>query len=129
MNSRQRIISTLKHKEPDRVPIDLSSTNVTGITGIAYYNLKRYLGINKETIKIIDPIQQLAQPEPEILQKFRIDTRSSSIEPEGSELDVLPNGIPCKVVSKISYISDAEFKPQAAMDGSKVLLSQNGQIL
>jgi len=28
MNSRERILTTLKHKEPDRIPFDLGSTKV-----------------------------------------------------------------------------------------------------
>jgi len=31
MNSRERILMALNHKEPDRVPFDLASTHVTSI--------------------------------------------------------------------------------------------------
>lgn len=42
MTSRERVITALEHKEPDRVPISMS------ITIDAYNNLKRYLGIELE---------------------------------------------------------------------------------
>jgi len=35
MNSKDRVLCTLKHKEPDRVPFDLSSTGATEISLIA----------------------------------------------------------------------------------------------
>jgi len=36
MNSRDRVLLSLKHKEPDRVPFDLGGASVTGITIKAY---------------------------------------------------------------------------------------------
>jgi len=73
MNSRQRLIMTLKHKEPDKVPIDLGGTQ-TGITVGAYNDLKRYLGIVEEN-EIIDLMQQLVRPSERLLKKFKVDTR------------------------------------------------------
>ena len=73
MNSRQRVLTALEHKEPDRVPLDLGGTQ-TGISVIAYNSLKDYLGIKEEN-KIIDTMQQIVKPSEEILQRFRIDTR------------------------------------------------------
>ena len=32
MNSRERVIATLNHREPDRIPYDLAGTTVTAIT-------------------------------------------------------------------------------------------------
>ncbi|TSA33567.1 MAG: hypothetical protein D4R64_13960 [Porphyromonadaceae bacterium] len=43
--SYQRIIDTLEHREPDRVPFDLGAAAVTGINIRALRNLKKYLGI------------------------------------------------------------------------------------
>ena len=39
MNSRERILSAINHIQPDKVPIDLGSSTVTGISAIAYNNL------------------------------------------------------------------------------------------
>jgi len=73
MNSRQRILTALQHKRPDRVPLDLGGTQ-TGITVTAYNSLKDYLGMKEEN-KIIDTMQQIVKPSEEILKRFRIDTR------------------------------------------------------
>ena len=40
MNSRERVLTALDHKEPDRVPMDLGSTIVTAPTRIVYENLR-----------------------------------------------------------------------------------------
>ena len=75
MTSRERILTSLRHQEPDRIPFDLGSTLVTGITSIAYKNLLSYLGVEKEKIDICDIIQQLAAVDEKILQRLKVDTR------------------------------------------------------
>ena len=44
MTSRERVLTALAHKEPDRVPLDLGSTLATGINYQAYDELLAYLG-------------------------------------------------------------------------------------
>lgn len=63
MNSKERVLTALKHEEPDRVPFDLKGTADTGIHHIAYMNLLSYIGKNsflrsiKETgLALFDPI-------------------------------------------------------------------------
>ncbi len=72
MSPRQNILDTISHKEPDRVPVDLGSNPSSGISAIAYNNLKKYLGIEKGHTRIYDVVQQLARPEECILDHFNI---------------------------------------------------------
>jgi len=73
MKHRERLIESLNHKEPDRVPIDIGGIT-TGITEVAHRNLREYLKVKGEE-EIVDKIQQLVKPNEEILKKFEIDTR------------------------------------------------------
>ncbi|MFO7902623.1 MAG: uroporphyrinogen decarboxylase family protein [Pirellulaceae bacterium] len=73
MTSRERLLKALNHEEPDRVPIDLGG-NQTGIHKFAYKALIEHLGIEDE-VRIMDPVQQLAQPCEAVLQRLRVDTR------------------------------------------------------
>jgi len=73
MTPRERLVTALQHKEPDRVPTDLGGI-VTGITMGAYSKLKDYFGIQEDSI-IFDHKQQLVYPGEEILQKLGVDTR------------------------------------------------------
>jgi uroporphyrinogen decarboxylase len=73
MTSRERVLKTLSHETPDRVPIDLGG-NQTGIHKNAYRNLIRHLGVSDE-IRIMDAVQQLAKPCEQILERFHVDTR------------------------------------------------------
>ena len=71
----QRLVSTLKHREPDHIPFDLSSTKVTGIHRLAYENLLRHLGTQEKEIPIFDIKQQLATPSAALLERLKVDTR------------------------------------------------------
>ena len=62
MTSRRRVLAALRHEEPDRVPYDLASTQVTGITNGAYQKLRAYLGWAKEEPRWVDVVQQLCCP-------------------------------------------------------------------
>ena len=73
MTSRERVVKALNHEIPDRVPIDLGGFQ-TGIHKKAYAELLGYLGL-EEQIVTLDPVQQLARPSEEILERFRVDVR------------------------------------------------------
>ena len=73
MTSRERVLTALEHRQPDRVPIDLGG-NQTGIHKFAYRRLLEQLGL-KEDLVIMDLVQQLAKPSEAVLQRLRVDTR------------------------------------------------------
>jgi uroporphyrinogen decarboxylase len=73
MTSRERVLAAINHQEPDKVPIDLGATPSSGISVIAYNNLKSHLGMTGGHTRVYDVVQQLAQPEEDILDRFQID--------------------------------------------------------
>lgn len=73
MTSRERIVESINHRQPDKVPVDLAGSTVTGISAIAYNNLKKYIGIDKPT-RVFDVVQQLANVDMEIIDKFGVDS-------------------------------------------------------
>jgi len=75
MNSRERILTTLDHREPDRVPFDLAGTTWTGIANGAYQKLRMFLGKDSEEPVWSDVVQQIVIPSDEILKILEVDTR------------------------------------------------------
>ena len=75
MNSRERVIMALNHKEPDQIPFDLASTPVSGISSVAYNNLMEYRGI-KEDNTLFDIVQQIINPSEAFLLENGVDTRA-----------------------------------------------------
>lgn len=75
ITSRDRILTALNHQEPDRIPFDMGSAQVTGISLIAYRNLRQHLGLPEVEPTVCDAIQQLALPDDDIVERLRIDVR------------------------------------------------------
>jgi len=75
MNSRERAITALEHGEADRVPFDLGSTFVTGITRNAYVRLAEYLGQEVGEVELCDVVQQLAVVSEGVLERLEVDIR------------------------------------------------------
>lgn len=73
MTSRERILAAIAHQQPDRVPVDLGATPSSGISAIAYNRLKLRSGLRGGHTRVYDVVQQLAQPEDEILDRFHVD--------------------------------------------------------
>ncbi len=73
MTSRERVLAAIAHKSPDRVPLDLGSTPSSGISAIAYNNLKKHLGLSNGHTRVFDVVQQVVQPEQEIIDRFGVD--------------------------------------------------------
>jgi len=73
MTSRERILAAIEHREPDKVPVDLGSTPSSGISAIAYNRLKAYLRLDPGPTRVYDVVQQLAEPDMELLDRFGID--------------------------------------------------------
>jgi uroporphyrinogen decarboxylase len=78
MNSRERVLTALNHKEPDRVPFDMGGTVVTGIQAKAYRRLRQYLGLPEKEVTIIDMLQQLALVDDDVMQRLGVDVRNVS---------------------------------------------------
>ncbi len=123
MNSRDRIIASINHKQPDKIPIDLGGSTVTGISAAAYNNLKIYLNIEKPT-RIFDVVQQLANVDMEIIDLFGVDVldinRLSTENGDWYEVE-LANG------TKAEY--PEWFKPIKGKDGSWYTIDKKGTIL
>lgn len=74
MTSRDRVRAAVHHQEPDRVPVDLGSTPVTGIAASAYARLRKALGFPPVSVKVSEPFQVLGEVEFEVMGKLGVDT-------------------------------------------------------
>ena len=105
MTPRERVRTALAHREPDRVPIDLGGSLVTGIHPIAYRRLKEFLGLDDSPVKVSNIILQLAEVEEPIRKRFGVDV----IELPRPEF--------------IPGVRNDRWKPWTLQDGSPALIS------
>jgi uroporphyrinogen decarboxylase len=122
MTSRERVWSALEHRQPDRVPVDLGATPSSGIAAIAYHRLCTHLGLPGRRTRIYDVVQQLAQPEEIVLDRFRIDAvdlgRTFNTRDEDWYDIVLAEGTPAQY--------PVWFRPERQPDGSYVARHPDG---
>ena len=76
LTPRERVLTTLDHKEPDRVPIILGTSNTTSMKLRPYQGLKKLLGIQGEDRYIYDwPELGTILPDEAVLRRLRSDAR------------------------------------------------------
>ena len=122
MTSRERLLAAIEHRQPDRVPVDLGATPSSGISAIAYGNLKQHLGLTQGHTRVYDVVQQLAQPEDFILDRFGVDAidlgRAFNTEDSAWQPTTLADG------QAAQY--PAWFHPEPQPDGSWIARDRNG---
>ena len=78
MNSRERVRLALSHREPDRVPLDLGGTVVSGMHATTVYRLRQALGLDAPgtPVKVIEPYQMLGEIKPDLMDAIGADVVS-----------------------------------------------------
>ena len=125
MNSRERILSAVSHQQPDRVPIDLGATPSSGISAVAYHNLIRYMALPHLKNQVYDVIQQVTQPEMELLDRFNVDVVDvgrffNTPDNYWHELELI-KGVPC--------LYPKWFNPVKQPDGSWLAPGKTGEYI
>ena len=125
MNSRERVLAAIAHKQPDQVPVDLGSTPSSGISAIAYSNLLKAIGGTDLPVQIYDVVQQLAQLDMSIIDRFGVDVldigRAFNTEEKDWHETILANG------DKAFY--PIHFNPVKQADGSYHCYDEDGKRL
>jgi len=80
MTSRERVLTAIRHREPDKVPWDLGGMRSTGMKAMAYAKLRKALGLPQEEIKVYDVGQQLAWIDEDVRKILGIDVIALDIE-------------------------------------------------
>jgi len=108
MKSRERVTLALSHSEPDRVPLDLGGSNVTGMHVSTVYALRQALGLDPPgtPVKVVEPYQMLGEIAPDLMEAVGVD------------VVVLRN-----VATKFGF-KNRGWKPWRLFDGTPVLVPE-----
>ena len=104
MTSRERVLAALNHREPDRVPIDLGGSFVTGIAAQSLERLRRRLGLEDRPVKVYDVMQMLGEVELDLAERFQVDV------------------LPVEPPSLTLGVRRGDWKPWRLFDGTNVLV-------
>jgi hypothetical protein len=108
MNSRQRVLAALNHQAPDRVPLDLGGSAVTGMHASSVYLLRQALKLDPPgtPVKVVEPYQVLGEIKPDLMAALRVD--------------VLPLGSPRTMFG----FRNEGWKPWTLFDNTPVLVPE-----
>ena len=75
MNAYERVEAALNHQQPDRVPLDLGGSAVTGMSVASVYLLRQALHLDPPgtPVKVIEPYQMLGEIAPDLLETLGAD--------------------------------------------------------
>jgi len=75
MNARERVQAALNHRQPDRVPLDLGGSAVTGMHVSSVYRLRQALHLDPPgtPVKVVEPYQMLGEIQPDLMEALGVD--------------------------------------------------------
>ncbi|MCK5672987.1 MAG: methyltransferase [Spirochaetales bacterium] len=75
MTSKERVMVSVNHKQPDRIPLDFGGTAVTGIHASIISALRDYYKLEKRTVKIHEPFQCLGIIDEDLQNAMGVDVQ------------------------------------------------------
>ncbi|RKX80283.1 MAG: methyltransferase [Spirochaetes bacterium] len=115
MTSRERVNVALEHKVPDKVPLDLGGSTVTGMHVSSVYKLRQALGLDppRTPVKVIEPYQMLGEIGLDLVEALHVDVAGIfplktifGFKNEGWKEWTLFDGTPVLVPEKFNTIPD-----------------------
>ena len=107
MTSRERLIATLDHTQPDKVCVDLGATPVSGIAASALTALRQaVLGEKSYHVRVVEPYQMLGEVDAALREALGIDV-----------VGVLPP-------RTMFGFENTGWKPMTLFDGTDVLVPE-----
>ncbi len=132
MDSRERVLTALNFKPPDRVPVDFAGHRSSGIMAMAYARLRDYLGLPKRPLRIQDMILQLAVIDDDVRDRFGVDTVDVGAGFALSDSDwkpwVLPDGRDCLIPRCVELERDGDTWYLLAEDGMRIGVQRPGMV-
>ncbi len=113
---RDRVLVSLDHREPDCLAVDLGSTPSSGISGVAHANLVRHLDLENQHTWVYDVVQQLAQPQDELLDRLQIDVVDIGRTFDAAPTDWKPMTLPSEVEVEIPAWFDPVLQENGAWE-------------
>ena len=73
LTSKDRVLTSLAHRQPDRVPIDFGSLPVSGLHVSCVAELRDYFGLEKRLVKAWEPFTMLGMLDEDLKQAMGVD--------------------------------------------------------
>lgn len=119
MSSRERILKAVRHKETDRVPIDLGGTDCSTIAIGPYRELCEHLNIDARPFQIVDIAQQVVIVDDRIADQIESDAKAIWHFPDQWRED--------QAYDEKPVLYPSRFNPVTRKNGDKEVLAKDGK--
>jgi uroporphyrinogen decarboxylase len=120
MTPRERVLLSLSHREPDRIPVDLGSTGDTTILVQPYALLRHRLGLPAGKLRLCNVLSQCAYVEEDVRQTLGLDATGIYFQPRAWRTATIHGGLAAQV--------PAGWITRTLQDGSEVREDASGII-
>jgi uroporphyrinogen-III decarboxylase len=110
ITSRDRVLASLAHRQPDRVPLDFGGTVVSSLHVSCVAALRDYFGLEKRLVKACEPYQMLGTLDEDLKQAMGIDVE------------------PVESLSTAFGYCNRDWKPWRMPDGLEILVSEEFRV-
>lgn len=128
MNSRERLIKTINHQQPDRLVVDLGATDNTGINASVLYGLRKTLYLEEKPVYVHDPFQMLGMVEEDVRKAIGVDvvglwkpTNHFGIRNENWKPWKMTDGTPILIAGDFQYDVDKNGVTYTYPQGDKMV--------
>jgi hypothetical protein len=115
MNSRERVVAALNHRQPDKVPLDLGSTGVSTLHVGCAAELRQWYGLAQEPVTAMAVSSMSAIVPADLAERMGVDTEAAlnrgnsfGMAREGLKLWALPDGQQIRVPGAFNPTPDGE---------------------
>ena len=115
VTERERVLTALSHKEPDRVPRDLGGTESSGMTAFSLDRLMKHANASGPQ-KVFEPFQYVSYIPEALRRQFKVDTVNLTPEPAQWTNQQNPHGFEVLLPSRWKEETDAEGNTLAQCD-------------
>ena len=77
MNSRERVLAALQHRQPDRIPVDLGGSPTSGLHVSCVAALRDHYGLEKRPVKVYEPYQLLGWIDEDLKRAMELDVEAA----------------------------------------------------
>ena len=128
MNSRERVRMAINHKEPDRVPVDIGGTFITGVHVDEYIKIAEYVGLDCELPKVYEQMLMLVRPDFLMLNFFgadviQLENEEYSFGMKNKDWQIWKTNRGNRV------LMPGSFKTATAEDGEIHIINKDGKVL
>jgi len=126
MNSRDRLIKTLNHQQPDKTVVDLGATSQTGINASPLYKLRKALGLPEKPVTVHEPAQILGRVDEDVMQALGVDViglwnpyNTLGVRNTGWKPWSMPDGTPALMAGGMEFTIDSNGVTYTYPEGDK----------